>query len=267
MHAARDFSPSAAAALNTVGGVVFDPLQLSAVTAWLRLAAGTITGSGYSSVPDVLASNPATQGTDASRPPNVNTTGGFPQADFTNGPFLSWPTASNNNQTSAWGVALWLSPDIVTGSHGIICSRVGSATDRIEIMQSSADFFVDIYISQFSSRRATITSFFSAGTRFFFTLEYNGAGADDSAKCTITKNAVVQSPTFSDSAGAPGAMPASLVSAGNPYIIGARTTAPLQPFDGKMGPNIWTLGSVMTGATQGLLTTGARSNLMNFEST
>lgn len=244
----------------------FAPTDVSAVAAWLRIPEGTITGSGYSSVPDKLASNPATQGTDADRPPSATSANGFSIMDLDGtSDFLSWPAASNNNQTVTCGYAGWLKPDIVSSAQGILCAIPG-ATNRIELLRSSADLSVDIYISQFSSRRGAIASVFAAGTWVFVTWEYDGGGANDAARCTITINGVVQTLTFSDSSGAPGAMPATLVNTAGPFLIGCRIAASHTGcWDGKFGPNQFVLGSKMTGATQGLLTASARTALMNFE--
>jgi hypothetical protein len=249
------------------GSTQFLPSQLSAVAAWLRLQQGTITGSGYSSVPDVLASNPATQSTDGSRPPNLNSSNALPRADFDgSADFLSWPAVSNNNQTTTWGFAGWFEMDtIAAGQAGFICALPG-ATNRIDATRNGGDFLVDVYTSQFVARRANITSAFSAATKYFITFEFDGGGATEADRAVLTINAVVQSPTYSNGSGTPpgSTMPTSLISTAGPYIIGSRTSG-TGFLDGKMGPNLYILGSKMTGATQGLLTTAARAALMGFE--
>lgn len=242
----------------------FSPVQVSAVRGWLRLAAGTITGAGYSSVPDVLASNPAVQGTDANRPPNLNSTNNLPRADFDgSADHLTWPAASNNNQTVTSGFAAWCEFDTVNNLGGIYSSIVG-ASGRAEVSKDSAALIVNVNISQFSIRRGTVAGAFSAGTKYFITWEYNGAEATDALKCTITIGGVVQTVSFTDDTGAPGAMPATLVSTAGPWVIGSRLTGS-GFLNGKIGPNIYILGSKMTGATEGLLTAAARTALMNFE--
>lgn len=253
--------------LFRLGG--FSPDQVSAVAAWLRFAQGTVTGAGYSSVPDLLnVGNPAVQGTDDSRPASVTTTTGFPRADFDGtSDFLTWAPASNNNQTAAFGFATWMQLDTVqAATRGIFSAHPNAADRRCEILTTSGNLIIDVNVSQFSARRATVTSAFSAGTDVFVTWEYDTTGSDDSAKCVITLDAVVQTPSFSDGEGTPGAMPSTLVQTASNYIIGARGPSGSANFlDGKMGPNIFLLGSKMSGATQGLLTTAARTALMNFE--
>lgn len=244
----------------------FSPADISAVSAWLRLQQGTITGSGYSSVPDVLASNPATQGTDASRPPNNNSANSLPIADFDgSNDFLSWPAASNNNGTTYFGFATWFEPDsIADGQKGIICALTG-ATSKLELTKNNADLLVDVNHSQFVVRRGSFSNAFGLSTKTFITFEFDGTGANDAAKCTLSLDANPVTVSFSDSSGTPGTMPSAMVSTAGPYTIGARNTTPVGPFNGKMGPNFYVFGSKMDGATQGLLTVDARIALMNFE--
>lgn len=254
------------AAQQVLGGG-FSPFDVSAITAWLRLADGTITGSGYSSVPDKYASNPAVQGTDANRPPNLNSANALPRADFDGtADHLLWPAAANNNGTSFWGFAAWVEPDVVTaGIRGFLCATPG-ASNKIEVIRSAADLLVDVYHSQFVSRRGAVAAALSAATKVFLTTEFAADGANEAAQLTITLNASAQTVTFSDSSGTPGAMPAALPTASGNITIGCRNSGGVTGFlDGKIGPNIWILGSRMAGATQGLLTTSARNALMNFE--
>lgn len=53
----------------SLGGSTPVTITSGAVTSWFRVAQGTITGSGYSSIPDMLAASPMTQSTNARRPP------------------------------------------------------------------------------------------------------------------------------------------------------------------------------------------------------
>lgn len=245
----------------------FSPQQISAVSAWLRFAGGTITGSGYSSVPDLLASNPATQGTDANRPPNNNSANGLPRADFDGASdFLSWPAAAGNNTTATGGFAAWVEFDsIADGTTGVFGALPG-ATNRVEICKSNADFFVNVFFSQFVARRATLTSAFAAATKYFLTWEFYGAGLGEADRCVVTIDGEPVDLVFSNDSGAPGTMPTALVSTAGPFAIGARRASDgLGPMNGKLGPNIYLLGSRMADATEGLLTTTARQSLMNFE--
>lgn len=248
------------------GGVSFLPSELSAVAAWLRFAQGTVTGSGYSSLPDVLASNPATQSTDSLRPPNSNSANGFPRGDFQAADYLSWPVASNNNQTAASGFAAWVEFDTLPASVQCLFGSLNGATNRIEVCAFSSNLFVNVFHSQFVARRGTASAVLATGTKVFVTWEFDGSGANDAAKCVLTLNGTAQTLAFTDDSGAPGAMPSALVATAGAHAIGARRVSDgLSPLDGKVGPNIYILGSKMTGATTGLLTTAARAALMNFE--
>lgn len=261
--------------VSMVGSLTLPSLQLtgtvavqtSAVSAWLRLANGTVAGSGYSSVPDLLAANPAVQGTDGRRPAAATSNNGFPIADFDGvADFLSWPTAANNNTSPTGGFGLWIRFDQVNdGTKGIVGCLPG-ATNRVELIKDNANFVVNVFFSQFVARRGTATAAFLANTWYFITWEFDGTQATDATKCILTINGVVQSLTFVDDGGTPGAMPSTLVSSLGPYAIGARRASDvLGPLDGKIGPNLYVFGTKMSGATQGLLTTASRTALMNFE--
>ncbi len=52
---------------------------------------------------------------------------------------------------------------------------------------------------------------------------------------------------------------------GNIMIGNGQDGAASSPLNGLIGPNIYAFGSKMAGATTGLLTTAARTALMNFE--
>lgn len=263
LHPRRRSAERLRQSLNSGGG--FSPLQISAVAGWLRLAAGTVTGAGFSSVPDLLnPANPAVQGTDGSRPPLLLSANGLPTADFDGtADHLSWPAAANNSQTTTAGFGFWFRTDTVTPSTVGMVGCIPGAGNRFEMIRTSGLLVLDVYLSQFSSRRGETSTVISADTWYFVTWEFEGAGADDAAKCTITLNTSVLSLTFSNSAGAPGAMPATLVAA-QTIFFGSRQ-AGLGFFNGKLGPNWYWFGSKMSGATQGLLTPAARTALMGFD--
>lgn len=244
------------------------PIGLSAVSAWLRVAGGTVTGAGYSSIPDIMAAggNPATQGTDAMRPPAATSANGLPLADFQGNDVLSWPAAAGNNATAAWGIAFWVTLDsVAAGTRSFMTITPGGGTSKVEVMQTGADLLVDVYHSDFVMRRGTVAASLSTGTPLFITGEFFGGGAADADKWTFTIGGVVQTVAFTDSGGAPGAMPTAMIATAGPLLIGARTSGAAGGLDGRVGPNVWILGSRMAGATQGLLTTAGRAALMGLE--
>lgn len=251
---------------QSAGGYL--PILGSAVTGWLRLASGTITGAGYSSVPDLLnAANPAVQGTDGSRPANETSANGLPIANCDGtADNLSWPAASNTNSTAVGGVAFWFRSDSVAAVFRGVFTCTPGASNRYEVTRNGADILVDVHISQFSARRGTASAVLSAAAWQFVTFEFDGAGANDAAKCVITINGTPIVLSFSDGSGAPGAMPSALVVAVGDYFIGCRNSGGATGFnDGTFGPNIFVLGAKMTGATTGLLTTAGRAALMNLD--
>lgn len=235
------------------------------ISAMLDVATATVTGSGYSSVPDLFnGANPAVQATDAARPVNTTSANSLPIADYVPSDFLGWPAASNINQTTVGGFGMWIKFDSVSdGVRGIIAA-LGGATSRFELIKSNGDFIVNVNHSQFSVRRGAIAAVFAANTWYFITWEFDPTGATDAAKCTLTVNGTVQTLTFTNDSGTPNAMPAALVAYSGTFTVGARNTVPLQPLDGKIGTKLVAFGAKLSGATQGLLTTAARAAIMAY---
>jgi hypothetical protein len=85
-------------------------VAVSKVTAILLVRNGTITGAGYSSIPDAFANNPAVQTVDARRPAAATSELGLPILSFNGANVLSWPLAANNGQLTAMSA-----PGSVTG--------------------------------------------------------------------------------------------------------------------------------------------------------
>jgi hypothetical protein len=243
------------------GAGAFLPSSISGVAAWLRLQNATVTGSGYSSVPDVLSSNPAVQGTDARRPVNATAANGLPIATFTDD-FLDWPLVNgSNNQSPAWGLALWVKCTADGTPRRIWSAMTAQASaNRAELNQDTngaRGLHCDIYINNTSTRRGATQTTTTAGGWSFVTVEYDGAQATEAARCIVTIDGSVKTLTFSDANGTPGAMPATLVQPTGSVYIGARDTVPNQPFVGSIGPNIYVLNRQLTAAE--------RTALMGFE--
>ncbi len=250
---------------QVAGGAAFDPRDSGKVSAWLRFSQGTVTGSGFSSVPDVLNSNPATQSTDAQRPASGTSGNGLTIATFSND-FLAWPLVNgNNNQSPAWGIALWVrcTPDgTVRRLWSIrLPGALGGASDnRIEICSdnnASRGIFVDIYTSTVTARRGAVQASFAASTWTFLTVEYDGAQSAEADECVITTGGAVRTLAFGDAAGTPGDMPDTLIQPTGNAHLGAQTTAAGNPFVGDIGPNVFILNARLTAAE--------RTALMNFE--
>lgn len=243
------------------GSPAFDPRDSGKVSAWLRFSQATVTGSGYSSVPDVLNSNPAVQGTDGRRPINGTAANGLPVATFSDD-LLEWPFANgSNNQTPRWGIAMWVRATSDGTPRRIWCAHTanGSASaSRIEInhdTNGSRGIHADVYRTNTDGMRAAgITNF--TGAWAFLTVEYDGGQATNATKCLITLGGSALSCTFT-TLNTDVALPAALPQPTGNILIGARTTVPAFQFVGDIGPNIFILNAQLTAAE--------RTALMGFE--
>lgn len=249
---------------------LFDPRDLgSAVTAWLRVGQSTVTGSGISSLPDVLNTNPAVQGTDALRPVLGTSANGFSLITCASGKVLTWPLAASNNATSQWGIAAHLTTPLGAAARTVFGVRAGNGgnLNRVNVyVNSDESVHATIYIDDANNRAGvTAASVIGDSTPQFVTVEFDGTQGTEAGKITITIDGVVKVLSFANEAGA-GTVPAALVAATGSALIGAFNTAGSSaPFTGFLGPNIYILGSKMAGATEGLLTAAARTALGSFE--
>lgn len=224
------------------------PLQSGKVSAWLRLGSGTITGLGYSSVPDVLgATSPAVQATDARRPPNGTSANGLPIANVTNSQ-LAWPLSAANNQATQNGFACWCKSNL-TGNQNLFAiynSGAGASAAKLDyFLQGSTNlqYFCE------SGGLATKAAFMTANVWHFVTVEYDGTQATDQLRCLVTVDGVVLATTNT-------AIPTSQPTpTGNASLLAFG--AGVQPLVGSLGPNFFALN--------GQLTAAERTALMNFE--
>lgn len=244
------------------GGSAFLPTDLGKVSAWLRLAQATVTGSGYSSVPDVLTTNPAVQSTDARRPVNGTSANGLPIATLTDD-FLSWPLAAGNNGATKWGCAFWMNSTADGSVRRIVCIRnsggAGNASaDKLEVAyQTGRGILFDAYVSNGNAWRARSNQV--ATGLHFWTVEYDGTQSGDANRAIITMDAaVIGGTTFELAAGVATEIPATLTTPTGNIFLGASTTVPGNPFTGIIGPNFWILNAQLSAAE--------RAALMNFES-
>lgn len=246
----------------------FNPASVSAVSSWFRLGHPdtVITGSGYSSVRDVLnPTSPATQGTDSLRPPNANSANGLPIVNVS-AHVLSIPIISARNGTTYFGFAGHFRRTSAGGNFPVraSCRAVsGASTDKWETQSASGDPDNLAFMSLNGAGADSTSNINNASvidTWQFITYEFNGDGATDADKCVVTIDGVVQSLTFGGAA-----MPSAMVSVTGTIMYLAQTSAASNPFGGQAGPNWYFFGSKMTGVTQGLLTPTARSALSSFE--
>lgn len=242
------------------------------LSAWLRFALGTTDVQGFSSVPDLLNTNPAVQATDGRKPDRVLAANGLPLGDFV-ADNLAWPLAASNNATTRYGVFFYMVPDTVSGDEYIFTAWTGNTgggnAARLILSRSGTSFLA--YVSHASDgssvRLATLAGVFAVGTPVFLGFEFNPAGSNEAAQCVLSKDGVAGSASFSNSSGTPGAMPAALQNPTGNLIIGGfdNSDAGVLPVDGKLGPNLYVLNAAMAGVSTGLLSPAARLALASFE--
>lgn len=242
-----------------------DPTTITegAVSSWFRLAHpnSIITGSGYSSVADVLnLSSPATQSTDARRPPPAVAANGLPIITVATAALVI-PATTARFATAKWGMWMWLKRNTSADN---ICSAgttPGSSVNRLYTNVVGSVFRAQVFNSDSSQSRLCDVASGTINTWQFFTVEYNSDFAGDLAMCmTVGGTPIV--PTFS---GALGAIPSSLRSITGAASFAAFSSAAAFPFIGSMGGNWGFMNGSMAGVTTGLLTPAARTALMNFE--
>ncbi len=220
----------------------FYPTQVSAVSAWLRLANATITGSGYSSVPDVLgATSPAAQGTDAQRPVNATSANGLPIANFTND-FLAWPLAAANNGSVKNGFACWCKSTLVGLQNLFVIWNAGAGASAAKVdffaNGSSLSWFMDVGGS------ASKAAYMTANVWHFVTVEYDGSQATDQLRCLVTVDGVVLATTNTT---VPTSQPTPT---GNAAIGGFGNS---QFWVGSLGPNFFELNRQLTASERAAL--------------
>jgi hypothetical protein len=258
VYRGRPFSPDD---LSTANG---GPLS-----AWLRVVNATLVSGDVSSLPDSLNVNPAVQSVAGRRPTAENSAGNaLPCMRFAANDVLSWPLNASNNGVSNTGFGLWMKPDsIATADQRLVTiqSGTGGASDNhltLRLLTSTLSGMA--FITTANGRNATGTSPALTTGWQFVTVEYEAAAATESLRLTLTVNGTVSTRAFSNigAGGTLGSLPAVT---GNILFGNTQdSAAPLNPFSGLIGPNIYALSSKMTGAT-GLLAASARAALMNFE--
>jgi hypothetical protein len=251
----------------------FNPSQLSALSAWLRLAGGTVTGVGYSSVPDILNPvNPAVQTVDARRPTNGTSSNGLPIANFVtaNATCWVWPSANNNNNalTTKAGFAGWFKFTTYTGIFKCIFEIGGSTgaydNSKFEVYIDSSrrvnlyHFGVDTGGYNGRNAQSPFNSVPVAGTWFFLRWQFNGGNATEALRSKTYINEIEVTNTFSNvgSGGTPLTLRTGLSSI--PSILGSfGDNDNTYAIAGAFGPNTYLLKDDLT-AAEG-------TALMNFE--
>jgi hypothetical protein len=242
-----------------------DPVTATsgAVSSWFSLAhpSSVVTGSGYSSVRDILnPSSPATQSTDARRPPAAVSTNGLPIVTVS-ASTLSVPLISARIGTTTWGFWGWLKQS-PTADAVVSFGTSGGASANFawfNFNTTGTNCKAELWTGA-QSRRCEKGSL-STGVWKFLTIEFNGALSGD-ARYTLTIDAAPQTVTFG---GSLGSVPATLPVVTGPGSLLSFTSAGGFPFVGSLGTNFGFFGSAMSGVSAGLLTPAARLALMNYQ--
>jgi hypothetical protein len=245
----------------------FDPEAATdgAVTAWLRNS--TLSGN-ISSIDDLLNVNPAVQTVDARRP-SGNTDGSVTYAD--NPDNLVWPITSDNHGTSQTGFAFWFDPDSIAGATVLLeMSAVagGASVNTLSIQTSGARLAIIVYDPDVGGANGRIGQSPAASlvaAPQFITFEFDGTAATEAGQFVITIAGLPVTVSFSN-LGVP-TTPIDTLAAPTGNIIignGQNAAAGSGPFAGRFSKNVlYRIGSKMSAATTGLLSTSARNALMN----
>jgi len=246
-----------------------DPVAATegAVSSWFSLAhpSTVITGSGYSSVHDLLnPSSPLTQGTDNRRPPNATSNNGLPIITSSTA-FMTCPVIAARTNTTTWGFWGWFkqstTADSIQSFHTTSSTGTDVNRDFLFFRSSGASLRFRVFATDASSRDNDVSGLTAAQWNFF-TVEFNGSRSAD-ARSIITVNGAVPSQAYGTSTGVT-EIPATLRTVtGNGAAIGLGSGGPF--FVGSVGTNFGFLGSAMSGASEGLLTQQARLALMNYQ--
>lgn len=250
------------AGFSCPAGDGFSPSEISAVSAWLRAAPPDtiVTGSGISSLADALGGSPATQGTDANRPPR----GAGNIIQWTNDSLVYPLQNLINNQLTSGGVAGWLRSPLSAATLRCIWSPIlaaGLASEsRLQLSINSVEGLrLDVWHDAANIRRAsTANSVIGDNVWTFVTFEPDLTLATEADQILITVNATPLALTFTNALGTPGAMPAAFLQpTGNGSLGNNAATTGTGPFTGDWGPNIYFLNRQLTALE--------RTNLMGFE--
>lgn len=251
--------------MNHGGGAGPTPAQISAVSSWFSLAhpSSVITGSGYSNVHDVLnPSSPATQGTDALRPPGATSATGLPIVTVS-AHVLSVPVIAARDGTTSFGFWGWFRRTGGTFPARVSARATGGASaDKFDTtaFPNVADLHLLSLNGAGADSEASVTNGSVLNTFQFETYEFNNAHATDADRMVITKDAVVQTVVFAGAA----------FSAAMPSVTGtimwlAQQAGGTNPFVGQCGTNWGFLGAPEAGVTAGILTPASRIVLMNYQ--
>ncbi len=263
-HARRSFKTFNPDQLASIIGAMLDPGHSGTV----------VTGAGISSLADAFGGPPATQGTDANRPPRTTASNGVTVMQGVNDRLVLPATSATNQLTKWWWAAHILLDDVTTAKflmrYGPTASFDPAATDSHNLrILGDESLFLQVFTNAAGTAARSASggaAFFNNTSYVFATCEINLDLVGEANQVCMTADAVVKSVTFANSVGAPGAMPAALQGqpAGSDITIWSEVVAGFGDFVGKSGR--WYIGKgAEPGVTQGCLTPATRANLALFD--
>jgi hypothetical protein len=244
--------------LHKLGG--FYPTQVSAVSAWLRLAASTAVSSEWPTVVDVLnAGSPLTQPS-ANRIAAVGAAAnGLPTMVFDGTDVHVWPLTAANNGVSKLGFWFWFKPASLASIQVIMAVRTGTggaSARKFDLRTgTSGEVAAQVFISGADGRQGiTGTGKLVVGTWSAIYMQYDDSRGGD-ANLRIYVAGVNETLSYSN-LGVGGTLTTLPVVTGN-GLIGASDNldAPGGPVlsGGLIGPNIFAFNDNLTAAQITLL--------------
>lgn len=213
--------------------------------AWYRFADGTVTGQGYSSVPDVLGGPSLEQSVDARRPARVLSNNGLPCASFVDDVLAATLDPSSTALPSVAGVAAWIRfDDVAVAQHllAIVAVAGGASLNRLRCYKIADDLAFDLYPPTLGAPARQLRSDLSRpvlakGVWTFCYWDFSAdAGPSESDRARLWVNA---SPCTNCVLSGASTVPTVLAQPTGKLLLGARSTAPTNPFTGLVGPNLW----------------------------
>lgn len=238
---------------QVAGGAAFDPRDSGKVSGWLRLAASSQSGGEWTSLTDVLNSNPAVQA-DADRKCAVGSSAnGLPTMVFDATDMYQWPlNATINNRTDKQGYWLWFQPNGVSGVQRILNATIAAGAavtfEKFSLYANNRTLVCEVYLTNANGRAfTTTTNVLTSGTWTSIYLQYDSSRGGD-ANYALYTDGVLRSNNIIN-IGAGGTLGALQQPTGH-ILIGAfnNSDTPTQPItdEGELGPNLFAFNDNLT---------------------
>lgn len=233
---------------------LFNPVQLGVISAWLRVPLATVTGSGISSLPDVLnPSAPAVQTVEGRRPAVGSSANGLPVMVFGGDDVLAWPTTAAISNTTTQGYWFWIRYAGSGIQQRIFEMRAvvgGGTPHRLSItISTTGTLLCDVYITNSDGRRFTTSLTLTVGQWYAIYWQYDSSRGGD-ANLALYVDGVSVSLTPSN-IGAGGTLGALRAFAGDALIgAGQNQDSPSGALanGSEVGPNLYAFNANLTAA-------------------